>query len=240
MRLLPAVQSALGSISAAWEDIEETQQRKILRVGALPTFASYWLIPRIAEFRATHRGIELEIQSLPSDFVNDNYFPKLDSVGVDVAFTYGGGAWTGMQSRRLFDERMQVACSPHYLASHPLVNLKDLATCTLIQHTTRPNMWREWSSVHGPSDLRTVDGPRFEHFFMIAQAARDSIGVALLPEFVVEREVQNGSLLRPFANHLSTGMSYHVVWPKATEDSALLRALLEWLAGMSLPSNSPI
>lgn len=238
-RLLPAVQLALTLVSDAWAEVQDRRERRILKLAALPTFASYWLIPKIAAFRATHLNIELEVHSLPADFVRDSHFPKLDNVAADIAFTYGDGAWPGMQSLRLFDERMLLACSPRYLAAHPITNIEHLASATLIQHTTRPNMWQEWANQHGPRSLAAADGPRFEHFFMIAQAARADIGVALLPEFVLNRELASGALVRILPHSVATRMSYHAVWTKAAEDNVLLRTLLAWLTSTSSRCSEP-
>lgn len=235
-RLYPAARQAFGLIEGACGAIHGSSIKASLRIGSLPTLAFYWLIPRLAQFRAAHPHLEVEVVSLPSDFVRSSFFPKLDAVDVDVALTYGDGSWAGLESLRLFDEEMVVTCAPAYLAGHPLRTMSDLRRATLIQHTTRPNAWHEWAAAYGPSNLRDSEGPRFEHFFMIAQAALSGLGVALLPAFVVEQAIAQGQLVQVFANRLRMKMAYHLVWPAASRDNRQVLELIDWASELRTSS----
>lgn len=228
-RLLPAVQSAMAELEEAIAGVTRRDRRNTLRVGALPTFSTRWLIPRLQSFHSLNADVSVELLSLPSDFVRDGFAPDLDGPGADVAVTYGGGGWVGLNDLKLFDETMVVVASPGFLARRPVRRVEDLAERTLLQHSTRPNAWRGWARQFGPRSLAPGDGPRFEHFFMVREAAIAGLGVALLPSYLVAPDIADGRLARPLPHALDTGRGYYLVWPGARAEDRVIRRFVSWL-----------
>ena len=95
-------------------------------------------------------------------------------------------------------------CSPQLLESaaprgrgraHQPVEPAALAALPLLQQSTRPLAWRQWFDALGVNAPRALDGPRYELFSMLAQAATLGMGVALSPPLLIEAELASGQLV---------------------------------------------
>jgi DNA-binding transcriptional LysR family regulator len=65
---------------------------------------------------------------------------------------------------------------------------------------------------------------------MLAQAASHGMGVALIPPFLIQRELAEGRLVpaHPAALH-SSDKAYYLMIPERKAESAALRAFRDWL-----------
>ena len=62
---------------------------------------------------------------------------------VDIAFLYGDGIWSGMESVKLFDEYCIAVCSPEYLY-HKTLDTQSLNGCVLLQLSSRLSAWYDY------------------------------------------------------------------------------------------------
>lgn len=228
--LLPGVTTAIRELETAISDVARQGRRRTLRLASLPTLSTRWLIPRLHRFHRDNPEIAVEVVTLPADFVRHGSAPDLDGVGADVAITYGHGSWVGFDAQKLFDEVTVMVASPTFLRRRPIRSAADLAGCPLIQHTTRRNAWRVWASTVGPRGLAHGEGPRFEHFYMVREAAIAGIGVALIPRFLVAADLASGRLVAPLEVSLQTDQAYFAVWPTASGPDRAIRRFAAWLA----------
>ena len=102
-RLLERVRAAIGEITEGVEAIRSSNRDRILTVSMVPGFATYWLLPRLAEFIERHPDIEVNIRPSLSltDFTRDE---------VDMAVRFGPGTWPGLTSIKLYDEELVPVC----------------------------------------------------------------------------------------------------------------------------------
>ncbi len=109
---LRRVAGALGAISAATEDVRQGV-RNSLYVHASPSFASLWLMPRLANFAQAHPGISLFLSASPthSDFA-------LGQADLDIR--YGLPQWPDLVVQPLFEEPILPLASPAFLERHRL------------------------------------------------------------------------------------------------------------------------
>jgi LysR family glycine cleavage system transcriptional activator len=105
----------------------------------------------------------------------------------------------------------------------------DLANVTLLQQATRPLQWTEWFKYVNVSAPNAMRGPRFEQFSMLAQAAANGLGVALVPRFLVEEELASERLIVLFNDVFRTENAYYAVTPEARADNKLVQAFRSWL-----------
>ncbi len=88
---------------------------------------------------------------------------------------------------------------PTLLDGRTRLSAEELAGLPLLQQTTRPYAWRQWFNSLGLTVARDMSGPRYELFSMLAQAAMHEMGVALIPPFLIQRELAEGRLVLPGA-----------------------------------------
>jgi LysR family glycine cleavage system transcriptional activator len=194
-----------------------------LNVATAPAFCTKWLIPRLGRFTSAHPNvvINLSTRDLPFD---------LEREGFDAAFHYGANDWPGVLVDPLVGHELVVVCSPKYLTEHPpLGKPKDLVDHVLLQHTRRPENWCKWLEAKEATQVNGWAGPRFEHFYMIAQAAIAHLGVALLPRLLIEDDLAAGRLVVPLDELFRSAESYCLVYSASKRNDPRLELFRRWL-----------
>ena len=120
-RLHRAVSMGLEHIANVAADLRRQRGPRELTVATSVAFASYWLMARIAKFRAAHPQVELRLVAASPVY-------DLAAAGIDLAVRYGTGEWPGVEATRLFDNEIWPVCAPKYLAGRtPPASLAELA-----------------------------------------------------------------------------------------------------------------
>lgn len=211
--------------TAAHAVMASSGSERTLKLGVLPTFATRWLIPRLPAFLKDRPSLTLS-------FITESEPFDMAANSVDAAIHFGQPNWAHADITFLCDENVIAVASPRYLDRNPLRVPEDFARATLLQHATRPDLWRQWFAAAGfahPSPLR---GPLFDQFLMTSEAAVAGLGLALVPTFVVERELADGALVPVAAVPPLRGSgAYYVVAPIGRQRDPLIAAFIEWLVG---------
>ena len=197
----------------------------VLTVASLPTFGSRWLIPRLGDFTARHPEIQLDLvtQVKPFEFAGS---------GIDLAIHFGSDVWPGAVCHRLMGEVVIPVGAPELLAGpHRLAGPEEVRRFTLLQHVTRPEAWQEWLHACGVENLDGRVGPRFEQFHMVIQAAIAGVGLALLPQFLIEEELASGRLVVAIDRPVTSEYAYYLVFPESKADNQRVVAFRDWLLG---------
>ncbi|MBU6260547.1 MAG: LysR family transcriptional regulator [Burkholderiales bacterium] len=193
-----------------------------LELGVVPTFATRWLLPRLPDFQRAHPGIQINLSSRTRPFL-------FDGTPFDAAIHAGVSAWPGTEGLCLMDESLVAVCSPQRAAGRRAFGRRDWAAQTLLQQSTRPYAWREWFAAQGLEVDGDLAGPRLELFSMLAQAAMQGLGVALVPPFLVHEELARGLLVRVSRRAVASGRHYFLIYPEHKAGSAALQAFGRWL-----------
>lgn len=103
--LLAATRPALDSINSAIERIMGLGSEQVLTVTTLPSFASRWLIPRLAVFQRTERTFELHLHTSGEK-------TKLTGGKVDAALRLGATAGIGLTCEFLIPDALCMVGTP--------------------------------------------------------------------------------------------------------------------------------
>lgn len=218
---LRAIQPALQAISAATVGMKTNPSGGELTLAILPTFGTRWLAPRLADFYARHPGITINLMTrlAPFDF-------QMDSC--DAAIHFGEPDWIGAELDFLMHENVAPVCSPELKHNYNLRMPKDLLHVPLINVISRPDAWTSWLSANDVGQLN-VDGMTVDQFGTAAQAAASGLGVALLPEFLIEAEIKSGELVPACTQATSPAGKYYLAWPKWKGRMNPLKVFREWI-----------
>ena len=66
---------------------------------------------------------------------------------------------------------------------------------------------------------------------MLAQAAIERLGVALIPPFLIQQELANGSLISPCPQSMPSSRAYYLIVPEHKAERPALTYFREWLVG---------
>lgn len=200
-----------------------------LHIAVLPTLATTWLLPRLADFQSRHGDISVSLsaRTLPFQF-KDHPF--------DAAIYHADRPWPQTAGIKLFDEgELLPVCVPELLGSDGDAKAT-LAGLPHLHMLSRPDAWRFWYEAQGWEYLPSISaGPRYELFTMTLAALHAGLGVALIPRFLAQDELDAGRLVMPAQGVLKVKEAYFFSYPMAGEQSDALLAFEAWLAGLSLP-----
>lgn len=219
---LPPVRRAFDQLHEATRRLIEKEARGKLTVSVLPSFAARWLVPRLGRF--AQACPEIDIRLMPThdlvDFARDE---------VDVCIRYGRGRYPGLRVDRLMEEDVFPVCSPELLESpYALKRPHDLIHHVLM-HDDGHGDWRTWLLSAGVTDVDPRRGPIFTDSSLLIQAAVAGQGVALARGALVQDDLDNGNLVRPFELSLSVDFAYYLVCPEESADQPKVAAFRAWI-----------
>lgn len=193
-----------------------------LNLAVLPTFATHWLIRQLPDYAARFPRVTVNLSTRirPFSFVDEPF---------DAAIHHGRPIWPGAVTRHLMDESMWPMCSPAYRSRAGLVKPADLRGVTLIHQATRPSAWADWLEQAGQASENAFRGPTYDQFGMVAAAAAADVGVALLPKFLVEQQLEERKLILLFDTPLHTASAYYIVLPEGSPRKTV-RDFADWAA----------
>lgn len=222
---LELVRKTLGQLERDTQSImsyHSTQQ--VLEVAATPTFSTHWLIPNLNDFREKYPDIVLNLIALttPADFLQLKYHAAI--VRADFC-----SSWT--ESESLFEEELVPVCSRMLWRDEKTVMRAEelLEEFTLLHQTTRLDSWFDWFELSGVSSPKVRMGPRFDLLSMLISAVRSNLGVALLPRFAIQKDLENGVMVIPCDLPMSTGNHFILTYKEDKKGLQSLQKFSHWL-----------
>jgi len=200
----------------------------MVRVTTTVTFASLWLVPRLATFQQRHDDVSVHV-------VADNAMRELERSALDVAIRYSTQAMAGPQAERLFGEQVAPVASAAFLKKHPVHRVEDLLTLPLLERDDPgPGAWLSWKAWF---DAMRLDPPRrsrlsFSHYDQVVQAAVAGQGIALGRFPLVDDFVRDGRLVRVLpAAEFATALdrAYWLVVAPASAGHDEVKLFTDWL-----------
>ena len=180
-----------------------------VRVTALAGLFEFFRMEWLVDFYARYPQVSV-------DFLLDDTPTDLIAERVDLALRMGVETGSGFRVRRLAPSAMILAASPAYLARRPAPRtLRELAEhdCLTISNRQGRNVWR----LQGPRGRQEVSiASRFavNDMRVLAQACTAGLGIALLPQLIVEPIITQGKLTRvlPAYRRVSTEVGLQLVY----------------------------
>lgn len=207
-----------------------------LKLGVVPTFATCWLLPRLHRFNNLYPEITIHLETSTKPFLfNEKIFDAAIYAGTAQQIEH----WPGAQTHYLMKEDLIAVCSPQLiLKKFPQAEMineysydlspEQLVQLPLLQQTTRPSIWHEWFKTHQILHPKADDGHRHELFAMLAVAAKQAIGMALIPQVLIEPELQNKELVMVSSKKLLGSRSYYLVH-SSQASSPLIQKFIDWI-----------
>jgi LysR family transcriptional regulator, glycine cleavage system transcriptional activator len=231
-RLLATVEQALADIDGCVDTIRGVGLAPRLSLTTYASFASLWLVPRLAEFQQAHPQVEIRIDA--SDRITD-----LAAEGLDVALRRALPARvnTADGARLLCEEFVTPALSPLLLErSPPLRTPADLQRLPLIDMDDRwrPSVtgsWQRWFHTFGvPADGSAGAKMTFSFIDQAIQAAVRGQGAVMGRTPMLDDAVAAGQLCTPFPElMMATGYNYYLVVRPDRAQVPEVAAFTRWL-----------
>ncbi|NVK75024.1 LysR substrate-binding domain-containing protein [Marinomonas sp. CT5] len=215
-----------GMENACLRMLHREDEKTTLTISALPTLASYWLMPLLAQFQTEHPQFQIKVRSLDDA-------AKIDPESIDIILHYGGDHWPRAVSYQLMKESVVAVCSPELLtrmSDKPLEawKVEEVTAFPFLHLSSRINAWPDWMVAQG-LESGSFAGASFAHFHMLLEAAKSSMGIAIMPTILAERSLRNGELVAPFGKAVATPHEYLLSYPIDKADLEQVVIFRDWL-----------
>lgn len=228
-QLQAAVQQALAGIDRSVEELRGRPGARRVTLTTYASFASLWLVPRLALFQRAHPEIEVRLDA--SDRVVD-----LEADEIDVAVRWVPVARVPAGTPSLIEDLAAPAISPLLLAGASLDAPADLAQFPLLDLDanvpgTRRINWTSWFAFAGAGEVVPRAGRLvFSFADQAVQAAIRGQGVALVRSPFLQDALASGDLVMPFPQwRMPVGYRHMLVVNPASAERAPVATFVDWL-----------
>jgi len=192
-----------------------------LRLHTAPSFATQWLLPRLAGFVRTHPDIDLRI-SASTDYA------RFEEDDFDLDIVYGEPKSSHYEKVPLAVEKLTPLCAPE-LARH-IHKPEDLYKQTLIQCDVQLLQWKGWFEANQLTSPQHY-GLHFDRSAMAIAAAVDGLGVVLESTLLADNELKKGNLVTPLMESTQEirYIGHYLVYPKRLHYHSAFEIFKDWL-----------
>ncbi|MCC1491694.1 LysR family transcriptional regulator [Cognatishimia sp. F0-27] len=217
MQLAQVLGESFERIAQVTDALTGADATRALHITCTPSFASAWLMPRLADFRSVEPEIEVLLNPSPE---------RIDPApgGVDVALRYGAGPWPGLENEPLVSAPIVVVGVPSLFPDGPPQSRDALIDYPWLQEIGN-NEARYWREQIGVTGLPKAGLTRVPGNLMIDGALRGQ-GLAMTTRLAVADDIEAGRLLVLFQGMRDE--HYHIVTAPGFQRPPL-RAFIRWL-----------
>ncbi len=224
---LKDVQRILAELSAVTQSRRGDSVTKRLKLVSIESVAEKWLMPKLADFKASHPGVVIELET--------NH-RGVDPAGhdFDVWIAYVGETAAprpeGLFEETLYEEDLLPVCSPALIEARGRpADPVDLHEWPLLYDLGWEADWPYWFARQGkPSpDLSRASG--FRLYSMVVAAAVDGMGAAMGHSRVIEREMEQGELVPLFERQAAAPARCCLITTADSRRNPGVRAFRKWI-----------
>jgi len=223
------LEGVCASFDMLWESIaalSPSALRTPLRIGAPAGFASYWLAPRIGDFKTEAPSLDVSIDT-------DNLTLGRLGSGLHAMVLVGGENDLPSTDRcrvhRLASLRVRAICSPALLDGQGgVMEPADLDIQTVLVARSYADWLGCWLAEVG-GRVRPQRVEYYDSLPVLLEAAASGLGVAIVPELLAQPHLVSGRLVDPFQVRAETRSSYYFLARDADASSPAVARFETWL-----------
>ena len=202
-----------------------SEPRGTLKVSAPMSFGVAHLGPAVSDFLSEYRELSISLT------LNDR-FTDLIEEGFDIAIRIAQSADSSLIARRLSGVRCVMTATPEYLERKGVpTKPRDLSGHQCLSYSYLAS-GLEWP-IFGPNGATSVkvSGPlKANNGEVLLQAARQNLGIAFLPNFLVREDIQAGVLVPVLEQYRLPELSVYAVSPPNRFPARKVQAFIAFLA----------
>ncbi len=189
--------------------LQQNQAQGLLRIGTSVAFGRRVMVPLALDYMRRQPNVQLDLS------FEDRYV-DLIAQGIDVAIRMGRLADSSLGARFLGTNPWVMVASPAYLKKHGVPKrAQDLSghTALIYSSVVGDDVWR-MNSPNGEAVTVPVSGRfRSNNVSAVLAAARDGMGIAMMPRYVASESVLLGKVREVLADHALPEQEIHAVFP---------------------------
>ena len=226
------VAAALDQVREATRRLREARTGHVLTVTTTISFASIWLVPRLARFRKERPGVDVRI-SATHEVVD------LEREGIDIAIRDCPQDRVPAGSTHLVGENLAAVCAPEYV-KEAKEQKRSLTKPTDLRHHVLLNLhdptgrwpwlsWAAWLESHGVEDFTPETTVTFDQYDQVIHAALHGQGVAIGRMTLVDQHIRTKQLVALFGPAQRVQRAFYAVYARDAQARPEVRQFVEWL-----------
>ncbi|MDB5681942.1 MAG: LysR family transcriptional regulator [Sphingomonas bacterium] len=221
-RLLQQIAPVLDRLTDAVEFMTSGTEVMRLRLGVLPLFAAQRIFPHLAELRAKHPQLHLDI-----DTAGHNMARVGD--GLDAAIALTREPDPSLYAKRLDRNQVYVIGGRSLVEGpDPITRPEQLAGLTALIHRDMPDTFSAWRHAAGLDELEPLAIDHFDSGALMLEAAAQGLGVAFMHASHFD-EAHDPRLVKLFDIEVSSPYSYWFVCRPRAMQQRPVRLFHDWL-----------
>lgn len=207
--------------------LRQGQAQGLLRIGTSVAFGRRVIVPMALDYMRRHPQVQLDLS------FEDRYV-DLIAQGVDVAIRMGRLADSSLGARFLGTNPWAMVASPGYLRKHGVPKrAADLSghTALIYSSVVGDDVWR-MTTPRGEAITVPVSGRmRSNNVSAVLAAARDGMGIALMPRYVASESLHSAKVREVLADHALPEQEIHAVFPSPKLVPGKVSSFIAFLQG---------
>jgi DNA-binding transcriptional LysR family regulator len=189
--------------------LRQNQAQGLLRVGTSVAFGRRVVVPLALEYMRRHPQVQLDLS------FEDRYV-DLIAQGIDVAIRMGKLADSSLGARYLGANPWVMVAAPAYLKKHGTPRrAQDLGAHVALIYSSvvGDEFWRMHTPKGEPVTVPVSGRFRSNNLSAVLAAARDGLGIALMPRYVASESMAAGKVVAVLGDHALPEQEIHAVFP---------------------------
>lgn len=189
--------------------LRQNQAQGLLRIGTSVAFGRRVVVPLALEYMRRHPQVQLDLS------FEDRYV-DLIAQGIDVAIRMGKLADSSLGARYLGTNPWAMVAAPGYLKKHGMPKrAQDLSAHVALIYSSvvGDEFWRMHTPKGDPVTVSVSGRFRSNNLSAVLAAARDGLGIALMPRYVASESLASGKVLEVLGDHKLPEQEIHAVFP---------------------------
>jgi LysR family glycine cleavage system transcriptional activator len=222
--LLPFIEQAFERLHAGIKHLSGDPNPTILRISAINSFTSIWLLPRLSSFQDLHP--EVMIQIAPN-----NNMANFERDQIDLAIRMGKGSYKGLQSKLLVQDEMLLVASPTLISKEQVLDPKAVFALPWIEDTSADvtEVFKIVCGQHKQIIDKIVPVIRAENSVTIIDNVLQGRGFGLVNRSLVLEHIQSGRLLKLLNFSHASPYSLYLVAPEQNFNWEKIKQFESWL-----------
>lgn len=218
------IHGALAALEAAVPARPARRSTQELRVAAISSLNTRWLVPRLPSLHAQHPEVDIVFKP----YWKDDDFRREDVDCWIQTRPSPTARWPRhVQATYLTGKEIVALCHPDVA---PRIRAPaDLLRLPLLHHVSFPGNWALWCRAQGLDAQALKLAAGFDLAAGLIEAVAAGLGVAVVQRCLVEREVAERRVVVPPQRPASTGRGYYLCVPRARTRTPALDRFEAWL-----------
>jgi DNA-binding transcriptional LysR family regulator len=198
-----------------------------LRIGTSVAFGRRVVTPLVLRFMRGHPGLQV-------DLAFEDRYVNLVEQGIDLAIRMGRLADSSLGARTLGLNPWVLVGAPAYLAERgtPRTPADLAAHAALVYSSVQGDDRWSFTGPDGTAQSVPVSGPlRSNNLSALLAAARDGMGLAILPRYVAHESLKGGSVQPLLERWTLPSQEIHAVFPSPRLVPTKVQGFVDWLQG---------